>query len=226
MLVLFNMHIIQSHAGHLTEWERATSVVRAARLVLTRENPTPAAQATALAPTTHGWLTACRSPLQAQMTDRNAWAATVAVSCATPRWTIYVPFTFTLWRPVVLAADFLHAGAVIKHQDLTVRRELISAETGPVCFSEGSVVGKVLNANVNAGAKIDPENLVAPEIIHQGQQVTLEARFGNVRIRAEGIALNDGRVGSALLVRNTESSKVVTGVVQLDGKVLLTPGKS
>ncbi|SMH67490.1 Putative flagellar basal-body P-ring formation protein FlgA [Acidithiobacillus ferrivorans] len=223
---MFNMYIIQAHAGNLTEWERATSVVQAARLVLVRENPTPDAQVTALAPTTHGWLTACQSPLQARMTDRSAWAATVAVSCATPRWTIYVPFTFTLWRPVVLAADFLRAGAVIKHQDLTVRRELISAETGPVCFSEGSVVGKVLNANVNTGAKIDPQNLVAPEIIHQGQQVTLEARFGNVRIRAEGIALNDGRLGSTLLVRNTESGKVVTGIVQLDGKVLLTPGKS
>lgn len=226
MLVMFNMYIIQAHAGNLTEWERATSVVQAARLVLVRENPTPDAQVTALAPTTHGWLTACQSPLQARMTDRSAWAATVAVSCATPRWTIYVPFTFTLWRPVVLAADFLRAGAVIKNTDLTVRRELISAETGPVCFSERSVVGKVLNASVNAGAKIDPQNLVAPEIIHQGQRVTLEARFGNVRVRAEGIALNDGRVGSALLVRNTESSKVVTGVVQLDGSVLLTPGRS
>lgn len=226
MLVLLIMNIIQSHAGQLPRWERAASVVQVARLALTREEPVPDAQVTALAPATHGWLAACRSPLQGWVTDRSAWAATVAVSCATPHWTIYVPFTFTLWRPVVLAADFLRAGAVIKHTDLTVRRELISAETGPVCFSERSVVGQVLNASVNAGARIDPQNLVAPEIIHQGQRVILEARFGNVRVRAEGISLNDGRVGSALLVRNTGSSKVVTGVVQLDGKVLLTPGKS
>ncbi len=226
MVVLLSIHVIQAHAEPFPKWEHATSVVHAARLALTREDLAPDTQINALAPATHGWLSACQSPLQGSVTNRSAWAATVEVSCAAPHWTIYVPFTFSLWRPVVLSVNFLRAGAVIKKVDLTVRRELISAETGPVCFSERSVIGKVLNANVNAGTAIDPQNLVEPEIVRQGQRVILEAQFGNVRVRAEGIALNDGRIGSALLVRNTESGKVVTGVVQQNGNVLLTPGKS
>lgn len=99
-------------------------------------------------------------------------------------------------------------------------------QTGLVCTQKRQVVGHDARTGVPAGALISPQDIEAPMLVRQGQRVLLEARFGNVSSRAMGTAMDNGREGQSLLVRNDSSHKVLSGVVTANGDVLLTPGSA
>lgn len=58
-----------------------------------------------------------------------------------------------------------------------------------------------------------------PPAVRANQRVTLVVRLGAVNVTAAGEALQDGKVGEAVRVRNADSKKVVTGRVSGPGTV-------
>ncbi|MCR2831271.1 flagellar basal body P-ring formation chaperone FlgA [Acidithiobacillus ferrooxidans] len=207
-------------------WEPSAAVLTAARAALP---VAPGGSYRGIPPSTNGWIRACGRPLSAKVTAITRWSATVRVSCAgtapnSASWSLYVPFQRGYTRQVILARHFLFAGAVIGRKDVRMKAMRINAQTGSVCTHMSEVVGHTLNAGVPGGYPLRPENLLSPLLVRQGERVILEARYGNILIRAMGTALEDGRAGAALLVRNNASRKVLTGVVEPDGDVLLSSG--
>ncbi|MBU2729640.1 flagellar basal body P-ring formation chaperone FlgA [Acidithiobacillus caldus] len=211
--------------GHAETWESQPAVLQAAQSVLPRAqgdhyrgNP----------PTTAGWVRACPQPLKAQISSQSQWALTVRVSCEAPtsRWSLYVPFERSYTSTIVIARNFLAPGTVIQSNSVEVRRERIDAETGSVCTSIHQVIGDTVNAGIAKGMPIRPENLLAPLIIRQGERVMLKARQHGVVASAMGIAMENGRAGASILVRNTTSHKLLTGVVSANGTVWVSPWRS
>lgn len=125
---------------------------------------------------------------------------------------------------MIIARHFLAPGDVIERKDIRRKFVQINAQTGSVCTHLSEVIGHTLRAGVPEGYPLRPQNLAAPLLIRQGERVILEAHYGNIMVRAAGTALNDGRVGDSLLVRNNASQKVLTGVIEANGSVSLTPG--
>jgi flagella basal body P-ring formation protein FlgA len=74
-----------------------------------------------------------------------------------------------------------------------------------------------------AGAVLTSADLLPDFMVRQGEQVMLVAAADGVRVRAAGLALQDGRMGALVRVQNTSSSKVVQGVVTGDRVVDVTP---
>lgn len=206
--------------GYAAAWENGDTVLAVARAAL----PTIArGVAIAHTPETQGWLKQCTTRLRAQVTARSEWASTVQVTCAQPRWSIYVPFQWHYRERVAVALHFLPAGAVIEAGEVTMKILNINSQSGPVCTRASQVVGQDVRVNVLAGSPISPADLEQPLLVRQGQRIVLEARFGNVVSRASGTAMENGRPGQSLLVRNNASKKILTGVVRKNGTVLLSP---
>lgn len=227
-MVVMALILFAEHAEAIPSWESSAAVLTAARSVLPA---TPGGQYAATAPDTQGWIRACHRPLSVKVTALTRWSATVQVSCPSgnsgnPSWSLYVPFQRSYLTKMIVARHFLAPGAVIEKTDVRRKVVQINAETGAICTHLSEVTGHTLRAGVPEGSPLRPQNLASPLLIRQGERVMLEAHYGDVTAKAEGTALNDGRVGNSLLVRNNTSHKVLTGVVEPDGSVSLTPGET
>ena len=73
------------------------------------------------------------------------------------------------------------------------------------------VTGKVLNRLVREGTVLSPNMLRNPIIIFTNAMVNLVVDYNGVKVKTEGIALQAGRAGDVIRVRNTRSGRTVQG---------------
>ena len=147
---------------------------------------------------------------------------TIMVRCSAPQaWTVYLPAQVVMEQRVVVAARPLEAGKILAPADLA----LVKSNTGQLganaVLSPEAIVGKVLRYNVGVGQPVLENMLLQPEIIRYGQAVTLVAMGAGIRLTALGSAMENGRTGQNILVRNIQSGKVVRGTVDADGQVVV-----
>ncbi len=148
-------------------------------------------------------------------------AQTVELRCDAPQaWSVYLPVSVDWPQQVVVAAHALAPGHTLVDSDLQVlQRDRSSLPPGAV-ESESQAAGRVLRRGVAAGQSITDDMLAGPQLIHYGQAVSLIAEGDGVRLVALGIALQAGSQGQTVLVRNAQSGKVVSGVVDAQGDVI------
>lgn len=118
----------------------------------------------------------------------------------------------------LLAADFtaartLPAGTVLQAGDIQV------GDTS----DEGAhaLVGLQTRVTIYEGKAILPSRLIAPMLIARNQLVTLVYEAPQMRIEAEGRALDEGQAGQSVRVMNLSSRTTVSGQVSPDGSVLV-----
>lgn len=149
-------------------------------------------------------------------------AQTVEVRCAAPQvWSLYLPVRVDQPQGVVVVVRALQAGHVLTAADLTtVERDSAHLPPGAVGDVQ-ALVGQVLRYSVAAGQPLVRSMLTGPLLVHYGQMVSLVAQGMGVRLVALGQAMADGRVGQSVLVRNVQSGRVVSGVVDAQGQVVV-----
>ncbi|OZB69980.1 MULTISPECIES: flagellar basal body P-ring formation chaperone FlgA [unclassified Thiomonas] len=149
-------------------------------------------------------------------------AQTVEVRCTAPSvWSLYLPVRVDRPQGVVVVARALQAGHVLTAADLTmVERDATRLPPGAVTDAQ-ALVGQVLRYSVAAGQPLAQSMLTGPQLVHYGQSVSLIAQGMGVRLVALGQAMADGRVGQSVLVRNVQSGRVVSGIVDTQGQVVV-----
>ncbi len=149
-------------------------------------------------------------------------AQTVEVRCSAPRvWSLYLPVRVAQEQGVIVAARALQAGHVLSADDLsTVRRDTARLPPGTLMQTQAAV-GQVLRYGVAAGQPIQQSMLTGPQLVHYGQPVSLVVQGMGIRLVALGQAMADGRVGQSVLVRNIQSGRMVSGVVDAQGQVVI-----
>jgi flagella basal body P-ring formation protein FlgA len=163
-------------------------------------------------------LAAC-SELEATLPAANASAMTAKVSCAAPRWTIYVPVRLHAWVEAVVAAANLVANRPLAPSDLTRGRVDLFAVTGSVVTDPREAEGKILRTGVALGTPLLSSYLDRPIAVRRGQKVILTVSDAAMTVRAPAIALEDGRVGDGVAVQNADSQKTLHAIVGRDGGV-------
>lgn len=149
-------------------------------------------------------------------------AQTVEVRCTGPNpWVLYVPVRVDLPQTVLVARRALEAGHTLTADDLSVVERSRSSLPPGAEADIDQVVGQVLRFSVAAGQPIVQGMLTGPLRVRSGQSVDLVAIGPGVRLVALGQAMADGRVGQPVLVRNVQSGRVVTGVVNARGEVVV-----
>ncbi len=150
---------------------------------------------------------------------------TVQVRCAAPqRWSLYVPVQVDTPRGAVLALHALSAGHVLRASDLTVVQRNVSSLPAGTLGDVREGVGQVLRYSVAAGQAVTRTMLRGPRLVHDGQTVSLVAVGPGFRLAALGVALQDGSQGQVVMARNVQSGRVVRGVIDAQGEVLVEAG--
>jgi flagella basal body P-ring formation protein FlgA len=145
---------------------------------------------------------------------------TIGVKCPsdTP-WSVYVPVTIKLVKPVVVAARALPSQHVLVSTDLVVKRIDIGGLRQAYLSDKVLVVGQQLKYPVAMGAVINQSTVKPEKIVHRGQMITLIAVAGSMQVKMNGTAMSDACLGQRVRVKNSSSKRVVEGVVDAPGVV-------
>jgi len=94
----------------------------------------------------------------------------------------------------------------------------------PVADSRAAVIGKVARRTLMPDRLISMNAIAEPELVARGSMIRVIFQSAGLDISANMLALEGGALGKFIQVRNIDSGRVVTGIVQADGTVRLGDG--
>ncbi|HTU88748.1 MAG TPA: flagellar basal body P-ring formation chaperone FlgA [Gemmataceae bacterium] len=119
-------------------------------------------------------------------------------------------------QPVPVAIRKIDSGEVFS--DDNVRLERVAVEnTQRAAVTAANLMGRHASRPMSAGHPIEPDDIAADKpaaaVIRANELVHLIATVGPLQVKTRGEALQDGRIGQAIQVRNLDTKSVVTGRV-------------
>jgi flagellar basal body P-ring formation protein FlgA len=112
-------------------------------------------------------------------------------------------------------------GQVLKDSDLTVVRRPKS-ESGAIT-DMSAVVGLAARHPLRPDQPIRAADLMKPEIVARNDVVTIVYQAPGIMLTLSGQAQESGALGDTIGVLNTESKRVVQGVISAPGRVTVAP---
>ena len=120
---------------------------------------------------------------------------------------------------VPVPAHVISPGDVITRADLTmaaVRADRIGQD---MVAETVDLVGKTPRRALRPGEPVRGADIEVPVVIHRGNLVTIVLETANMRLTAEGKAMEDGGKGATIRVTNTKSNRAIDAVVAGPGIV-------
>lgn len=136
-------------------------------------------------------------------------------------WTLYVPVTVTASQAVPVTTRTLRRGELLTADDVSLMEQPLHQLPAGYFEEVSEVIGQETTRNIQAGSTLTQAMLAAPKMIKRGQQVTLIAGSDSFEVRMNGKALSDAAVGDRLRVENLSSKKIVEGIVNNAGEVVV-----
>jgi flagella basal body P-ring formation protein FlgA len=114
---------------------------------------------------------------------------------------------------VYVPARVLSVGEIIAEGDLesiTVSERDVSSNA---VVDLKSLVGMEVKRTLREGSVIRKNAIAAPTLVHKKELVTLTVETGQMRLTAQGQAMDDGAMDDVIRVMNLSSKKVISAVV-------------
>lgn len=133
----------------------------------------------------------------------------------------YVPFRVIRKSKVFVLTQDGKRGDVIS-ENLVTQKETNLHERKAVYPSKlEDILGKVLKKDVVAGTVITSALLNDPVLIQKGEMVNIIAENRRLLVQAKGKALEKGKMGDSIRVKNTSSDREIFGKVVGDNTVIV-----
>ena len=162
-------------------------------------------------------LVECSQPLTATVAAHGVPSArlTAEVRCAGAQpWRLYLPVRMTSTRPLVVASRALARDTVLAPGDVRLANAPLGAVPAGALHDTGLAVGRLLRRPVDEGQAIVVPLLAAPAVVRRGQQVSVEAHAGSLKVTVAGVARRDGALGDTIEVESGTSGRIVEAVVR------------
>lgn len=159
----------------------------------------------------------CEQPLQGRRTG----SGTVEVACPSG-WRLYVPVRVRRSQQVLVLARGVAAGATISEDMFTVQRRDASRIAGAALSEPADALGRAARRTLMAGTVLTGGDLVAARLVRRGDTISLVSRQAGVEVRMVGRALDDAGERERISVENLSSRRVVQGVVNAAGDVIVS----
>jgi flagella basal body P-ring formation protein FlgA len=140
----------------------------------------------------------------------------VKAQCSDNNWYIFMVVKATETQPVVVISNAVSPGTLLTADNLHIvnmnKKRLRSSTFADI----EDVVGARIKRRVTAGRPVDPNNLC---YVCKGDNVTISAGNPSMRVKTSGVALEDGRMGETIQVKNRRSNKKIYARVAGTGQV-------
>lgn len=148
-------------------------------------------------------------------------STTMGIKCQEDdnHWTLYVPVRVSLLKEVLLNKRALRKGEMLTEKDL------YSAEMDAQKLKQGyytkaqDLIGLVCKKDLNPDTIITPYQIETAKMVLKGQEVSITAIAGSLKITMAGVALSDGVLGDVIKVKNSSSHKIIEAQVAGNKKV-------
>lgn len=161
-------------------------------------------------------LAKCGIPLEAFLPNANMHHTNtiVGIRCEGVRpWKIYVPVKINIFKKVIVAERTLSRGTRLSSADITLAEANIAGISHGFFTHSDEVIGKVLTRSIATGIPLTANYLKNPLVIKRGQSVTILARNDSFQVSMRGTALNKGREGDVISVRNNKTKRIVDATI-------------
>ncbi|RUR11961.1 flagellar basal body P-ring formation chaperone FlgA [Legionella sp. km772] len=148
-------------------------------------------------------------------------SSTMGIKCTeeTNHWTLYVPVRVTLLKEVLLNKRALRKGETLTDKDL-YRAEMDAQKLKQGYYTDlKDLNGLVCKKDLPPDTIITPYQIESAKMVLKGQEVSIVAIAGSLKITMDGIALSDGVLGDVIKVKNTTSHKIIEAQVAGNKKV-------
>lgn len=132
---------------------------------------------------------------------------------------LYVPFRVITAAKVYVLTQSGKKGDLVKAESVAVREARFTEKKAGYPGKLDEIVGKALKRDVAAGTILAYSMLEAPLVIQKGEIVNIIAENQRLVVRTRGKAMETGRVGDSIRVKNTLSEKEIFGKVVDDNTV-------
>ena len=151
---------------------------------------------------------------------RRHGVSSVGVRCeGQRRWKMFVPVRIAWRKVVMIATRALRRGDQLRQGDLVAQKRDVSGVRFNFLTPSEEYVGHRLARGVSAGAILNRNALLRPKLVSRGQKVSVAVGGRNWQIVMDGIALDDGGLGSLVRIRNAKTRRVVRGEVIAPARV-------
>jgi flagella basal body P-ring formation protein FlgA len=127
------------------------------------------------------------------------------------------------WVEVPVARRPIPRGTVVAPGDMVMARLRVSDVPTDAAQDVRNVIGLETSNSIASGEIFRKRSLIIPPLIQSGDKVGLVYRAANFQATATGVAIEAGAEGQSIQVRNEASRKIITGILQADGSVLVQP---
>lgn len=160
-------------------------------------------------------MASCSKPLRLKRNrDKLMGRISVEVSCVGNKpWKIYVPVIISAYRQVVTAAVPLSRRQKLDASVLKMTEKDVAHLKQGYFSSIEEVEGKLLRRSLQLSGVLKPNMIVEPIMVKRGDEVIITAKSGTLSVQSTGIAINDGRIGEQIQVKNKSTQRVVTARV-------------
>jgi flagellar basal body P-ring formation protein FlgA len=86
------------------------------------------------------------------------------------------------------------------------------------------LIGKAARRILRAGETVRAGDIAEPVVVHKGDLVTIALSAAGMQLTAQGRALEDGPMGAAIRVANTQSNRVIDAAVAGPNQVVIGTG--
>lgn len=174
---------------------------------------------------------ACTTPLQASSPAGNKMELSrlrYDIRCEDGNgWEVAVTVKPDIYLPVLVAKNTIERGEKITANDIEMKKRNISNARNGFISNPDEAVGMTVKRRIRPMQPIMPSQIDQPILVNRGQRVIMIASQDGIEARTTGEAMKDGRKGDMIKVRNIQSKKIVTAVVDGMGvvRMLYAPGQ-
>ncbi len=160
----------------------------------------------------------CGETLEAFLPQQRKTLGNITIGVRCPgTWTVYVPATVTVRGKVLVARRHIPRGTLLRMEDFRWEERALTGLPSGYLDNPQMVVGKRLKRPLPLGGILLPSMLDIPPAVERGSLVTILLERPLFTVKAQGKALQKGREGERVRVRNLSSGKVIEGTVAAPG---------
>jgi flagella basal body P-ring formation protein FlgA len=126
---------------------------------------------------------------------------------------LWVKTETRVYDQVVVSSFRIAHHSLLEVKDVRVERRDISSLPGRPFSRVDEVVGQQTSRVIELNEILTERSVAKPPIIRRGSTITLLYETGTVRVETPGVAEEAGKAGDFVQVKNSNSGKVLRGVV-------------
>ncbi|EPJ44624.1 MAG: hypothetical protein OFPII_33360 [Osedax symbiont Rs1] len=143
--------------------------------------------------------------------------------CNKPNWSTYISVKTEIFYPVATALTHIKKGQALTTENISFVKTNIVKKNRGYFTSPEQIFGQEAKRVIQKSKTITPYLLTPPTLIHKGDSVLIQASSGDLRISTLGTALQKGKKGRQIRVKNNRSGKIIRAYVSTAGKVTISP---